>query len=91
MVLISFLNSSHEVLNAASYKRGGRNTRNIISGSNLRFGRKGTNPIIKPANTNRIGVGNLNLSVKAERITITVTKKITITKLLMRKDSDNEY
>src|SRR5436190_1377774 len=74
---IAVLNSCHEVLEAASYKRGGRIIIKTISGSNPRSGSCGTKPMTKPAATNKMGNGNLFLLTIAVRLIRIAIKKIT--------------
>jgi len=67
------LNSCQDVLEAASYKRGGSIITKTTSGSNDRLGEPGIKPMINPAITNRIGKGNfllLAIAVKLIRIAI---------------------
>src|SRR5688572_8487611 len=76
---IDVLNSCQEVLEAASYKRGGRRITKTISGSSARFGNCGTNPIINPAITNKMGYGNFLLLASAVRmISIAMIKIISL-------------
>ena len=58
--LMDVLNSCQEVLEAASYKRGGRIITKTTSGSNARLGNCGTKPMINPAATNKIGIGKFS-------------------------------
>jgi hypothetical protein len=74
---IAVLNSCHEVLEAASYRRGGRMTIKTISGSNARLGNCGTKPMTKPAATNKMGNGNFLLLTIAVRLIRIAIKKIT--------------
>jgi hypothetical protein len=73
--LIDDLNSCQEVLEAASYKRGGRIITKTISGSKAIAGNPGKKPIINPAKTNNMGYGSLRLfaiAVKQMRIAIII-------------------
>ena len=70
------LNSSQEVLEAASYKSGGSIITNTTSGSSARLGNWGTKPMISPAKTNMTGKGSfllLAIAVKLMRIAIIKT------------------
>ncbi|MNY22340.1 hypothetical protein D3C86_1559430 [compost metagenome] len=66
MVLIWVRNSLNEILNAASYSRGGRNRSIMISGSKATSGMVGINPIQIPSKMSRIGAGNFILSAIPE-------------------------
>ena len=78
--LIRVLNSCQEVLDAASYKSGGRIIKKTTSGSKARFGNWGTKPMIKPAATSKMGTGNLFLLTIAVRLINMAIRKTTILK-----------
>jgi len=62
---ISDLKSCQEVFEAALYNIGGRKSRNTTSGFRTSDGKEGIKPMLKPAITSIIGLGNFNLSVTA--------------------------
>lgn len=74
------LNSCHEVLEAASYKRGGRIITKMVSGFNARSGNCGIKPMINPAKTNKTGKGSFLLLAIAVRLIRIAIIKITILK-----------
>ena len=84
MGLMDVLNSSQEVLEAASYSNGGSIITKTTSGSSARFGNWGTKPIMRPAKTSITGKGSfllLTIAVKVMRIAII---KTTILKSFIR-------
>jgi hypothetical protein len=81
------LNSSQEVLEAASNSNGGSIITKTTSGSSARFGNCGTKPMIRPAKTRMTGKGSfllLTIAVKLMRIAII---KTTILKSFMLTQS----
>src|SRR5688572_19004739 len=75
--LMDVLNSCQEVLEAASYKRGGSMITKMTSGSNARLGNCGTKPMINPAATNKMGYGSfLLLAIAVKMIRIAIIKTI---------------
>lgn len=77
---ILVLNSCQEVRKAASYNKGGKKTRNTISGSITRSGSTGIKPMISPANTRKTGVGSFSLSIRADKLINTTNIKMMILK-----------
>src|SRR3954462_6730705 len=80
MGVILALNSCQDVREAPSYSKGGRKIRKTISGSMLKSGKIGTNPIINPTNTRSTGYGIFSLSIIADKLINTAIIKITILK-----------
>src|SRR5688572_31774924 len=78
--LISDLKSCHDIWEAASYRIGGRNSRNTISGLNTKEGRDGMNAKLNPAATSKTGLGNFNLSAIASKAIRHTNKMIMISK-----------
>ena len=88
--VIFALKSSHEVLEAASYSRGGKKTRKTTSGSKARSGNTGTNPMINPTKTNRTGYGSFSLSISADKLIKTASMNIITLKFsILQNDITN--
>ena len=77
---ISFLKSSHDVFEAASYSKGGKNTKNTISGFKDISGMNGIKPSTTPTINNSIGYGNFIFPEKMESTNRMAIIKITVLK-----------
>jgi hypothetical protein len=75
------LNSSQDVLEAASYNNGGSMMTKTTSGSSARFGNCGIKPMISPAKTNKTGYGSFLLLAIAVKLIRMAIIKTTILKL----------
>jgi hypothetical protein len=74
----AFLKSIQEVVQAAAYNIGGRNTRKTTSGCKVIWGNPGKRPMPIPASTSKIGYGILILSVTSARAVTIASRIITV-------------